>query len=103
VQKTGTTPQEPPENTGNESKTDEPHSPQSSVKTRVKSSEKTRTKTRTILLTLLNQNPTISRQELATTLGITLKGVDWQTQELKNKGIVRRVGSNRVGSWEVLK
>lgn len=73
-------------------------SPEGGVKTGVK----TRVKTRVKILSLLRSNASMSREELAHQLGITVKGVDWQIAKLKQEGKLKRVGPDKGGHWEVL-
>jgi len=40
---------------------------------------------------------------MATALGITPKGVEWQVRKLRSEGVLQRVGPARGGHWEVLK
>lgn len=63
---------------------------------------KTRVKTRVKILSLLRSNASMSREELAHQLGITVKGVDWQIAKLKQEGKLERVGPDKGGHWEVL-
>ena len=48
-------------------------------------------------------NPYITRQEMADTLNITLGGVKWQLNKLKKEGAIKREGSSRNGKWVVIK
>lgn len=61
------------------------------------SAERTREK----ILRLIQAQPTISTQELAEALEITRKGVEWQIRRLKEEGLIKRVGADRGGYWEV--
>lgn len=70
--------------------------------TREKTREKTRGKTRGKILSLIGQNPGIAMQELAQSLGITTKGVEWQVRELKKSGHLQRIGPARGGQWIVI-
>jgi len=40
--------------------------------------------------------------ELAETVGITPKGVAWQIDQMKKRGILKRVGPAKGGHWEVI-
>lgn len=71
-------------------------------KTREKSKE-TREKTREKIVKTIGQNPSITTNELSELLGITVKGVEWQLKQLKSQGIIRRVGADRGGYWEVVR
>jgi ATP-dependent DNA helicase RecG len=44
----------------------------------------------------------ITTSGLAETLGITVKGVEWQIKDLKSRGIIRRIGSKKTGHWEII-
>ena len=72
------------------------------VKTRAKTGVKTRAKTGVKILSLISENNTITREELAEQLGVSVKGIDWQIGTLKREGKLKRVGSARGGHWEVL-
>lgn len=63
----------------------------------------TREKTREKILRLVTENPVISMEEMATSLGITRKGVEWQVRQLREDGVLGRVGPAKGGYWEILK
>lgn len=50
-----------------------------------KTGVKTRVKTRVKILSCLAGNESLTREELAKHLGISLKGVDWQSHSLRKK------------------
>lgn len=58
--------------------------------------------TREAILTLLRENPRITQAEISKRQGITKRQVERIMSALRNDGVIRRVGSNRSGSWEVL-
>ena len=64
--------------------------------------EKPREKTRDKILGLVRVNPDISMETMASSLGLTRKGVEWQICKLKQSGILRRVGPDKGGHWEIL-
>jgi len=68
-------------------------------KTRVKTGVKTGVK----ILLLLRANKTMTREEMAQKLGISVKGIDWQITKLKQEGKLKRIGPDKGGHWEVLK
>jgi len=70
---------------------------------RPKIREKTREKTREKILSVLKATPYITINELAEMLGISQKGVEWQIAKLKKEGRIKRIGSDKGGSWEILK
>jgi ATP-dependent DNA helicase RecG len=64
--------------------------------------EKTGEKTRDKILGLIRVNPDMSMQTMASFLGLTRKGVEWQVRKLKQAGILRRIGPDKGGHWEIL-
>jgi ATP-dependent DNA helicase RecG len=65
---------------------------------RVQTSGKTRRK----ILRLIADNPRITMVELADAIGITPKGIAWQIDQLKKRGILKRVGPAKGGYWKVV-
>ena len=55
------------------------------------------------ILSYLSTEPSLTRRELAERTGITPDGIKYHLRELKAAGVIRRVGSDRAGRWEVLK
>jgi ATP-dependent DNA helicase RecG len=51
---------------------------------------------------LIRDNPDISMQTMASSLGLTRKGVEWQIRKLKQSGILRRMGPDKGGHWQIL-
>lgn len=51
----------------------------------------------------LRNNPKITRNELASILGITPDGVKYHLQKMTIEGVIVRQGSARGGHWEILK
>ncbi len=70
---------------------------------REKTRVKTRVKTRAKMLSLISENPQITTAQLADTIGITPKGVEWQITQLKKDGLLKRIGPAKGGRWEVVK
>ena len=50
----------------------------------------------------MRSNPTISIEELAELCGLTRDGINYNIRNLKNKGIIKRVGPDKGGHWEVI-
>ena len=71
-------------------------------KTREKTGEKTREKTREKIVRLIQEDPTITTDQLAESLEVSVKGVEWQLNSLKRDNVIKRVGPDRGGHWEVL-
>ena len=76
-----------------------PETTQKSTRTTQKSPRKT---TRDRLLDYLRDEPHLTRRVLAERLGLTPDGVKYHLRKLKAAGVLRRVGSDRAGHWEVL-
>lgn len=64
--------------------------------------EKTMEKTTEKIIRLMKENPQITNKELADACGITEDGVYWNTKKLRKKNIIRRVGGDKGGHWEVI-
>ena len=64
--------------------------------------EKSREKTVEKITHIIKENPTITIKELSLLLSLTRRGVEEQIKSLKAKGIIRRVGPDKGGHWEVL-
>ena len=80
-----------------EAETEEP-SEKGSGKISVKTTQKTTQK----IIELLRSNPALGRREIAEMLGdITEDGVKYQLNKLKTAGLIKRIGPDRGGHWEV--
>jgi len=51
---------------------------------------------------LIKENPEITQEELSQKAGISIKGIEWNLAQLKQKGILKRVGPDKGGHWKVL-
>ena len=71
------------------------------VKTVEKTVEKT---TRTVekILKILSNTPSITVREMSEILGLSRRGVEEQIKSLKQKGVIRRIGPDKGGHWEVM-
>ena len=56
-----------------------------------------------VILELIKENPYIQRKELVSRLGIHESSVKCRLASLQEKGIIRHVGPNKGGYWEVQK
>ena len=74
----------------------------STLKTTQKTTLKTTQKTTQKILSLIRQNPSITRMQISDAIGLSLEGVKWNLNKLKATGIVRRVGPDRGGHWEII-
>lgn len=55
-----------------------------------------------IIIEALTDNPRLNQEQLSETIGTSAKGIEWNFRKLKEDGIIRRVGADKGGSWEVL-
>ncbi|WP_294113487.1 ATP-binding protein [uncultured Fibrobacter sp.] len=62
----------------------------------------TRGKTRGKILDYLRQHPEAILTDLAKELQISYKGVEWHFTRLKKEGLIRHIGPNNGGNWEVV-
>ena len=54
------------------------------------------------ILELLRENPKLTTAGLAKAVGISSKGVEKQLAHLKREGLLRRIGPDKGGHWEVV-
>lgn len=54
------------------------------------------------IIEMINQNPEITTQEMAENLGITRRAVAKSISKLQELNIIRRVGADKGGHWEVV-
>ena len=55
------------------------------------------------IVMLISASPDITLSEMASQLGMSRNGVDKNIRKLKEQGIVRRVGPDKGGHWEVIR
>ncbi|MBQ6967593.1 MAG: MarR family transcriptional regulator [Lachnospiraceae bacterium] len=60
-------------------------------------------KTEKAVLGLLINNPEMTAEEIAIEVGVTKRTVERTLVSLKKKGLIERIGSNKNGSWAVVK
>ena len=51
---------------------------------------------------IIKQSPKITAKEISIVLGISSRGVEKQIKNLREQGILRRVGPDKGGHWEVV-
>ncbi len=71
-------------------------------KTIKKRKVKRENKTTLRIIAIISKNKTITTKELATKIGITEKGIQWQLNKLRKESKIKRTGSDKTGFWEVL-
>ena len=67
-----------------------------------KTTQKITQKTTQKILELIKENPHITRRELAGQIGITEDGIKYHLGKMKEKGILKRIGPDKGGYWEVV-
>jgi ATP-dependent DNA helicase RecG len=55
-----------------------------------------------MMLQQIKEKPTISRKELSVELKINESAVQKHLENLKKKGLLRRIGADRGGYWEMV-
>ena len=63
--------------------------------------ETTQKATRKILEAIMNK-PDITKKELAVVIGITEDGVKYHITRLRKKGVLKRIGPDKGGHWEIV-
>ena len=74
----------------------------SGEKTTKKTTQKATQKTAQKILHYIKQDASISRNKLAELCGISPDGIKWQLNKMQKNGVIRRVGPNKGGYWEVI-
>jgi ATP-dependent DNA helicase RecG len=57
--------------------------------------------TEKLILGLIDSTPSITQNEMAHKLGMTIDGVRYHTDNLKSKGLLKRIGGKKKGWWEI--
>ena len=60
-------------------------------------------KTREVILAALEKSPDLTNKELADICGISIDGIKYQIKQMRSLGLIRRVGPDKGGHWEVIK
>ena len=55
------------------------------------------------ILKLIKENPYISKKELSEAIGISTTAVDKNITRLKKEGLLKRIGPDKGGHWEIVK
>ncbi|WP_164121983.1 MULTISPECIES: winged helix-turn-helix domain-containing protein [Sphingobacterium] len=59
-------------------------------------------RTSATILSLIKDNPYITRQELAEKANLSVRGVEYQIDKLKKQKLINRIGSTKSGFWAIL-
>ena len=54
------------------------------------------------ILSIINENPFVTQNQLIDLTGLSRRGVEWQLKQLKEKGLIRRIGADKGGYWEIV-
>jgi len=65
--------------------------------------EHRKAKTAQKIIALIQRSPEITPQEMVTELGITDSGVKYHLKKIQDKGLLRCIGSDKAGHWEVIR
>lgn len=60
-------------------------------------------KTEDMMLDLIRDNPNITISQFVMKTNLSEPGVKKNLKKLKDKNLIRRVGSNKNGYWEIIK
>ena len=71
------------------------------LKTNLKTNLKINLKTNQKILGLIRQNPKITAEELMQSTGLSLAGVKYNLTKLKKENLLKRIGPDKGGHWEV--
>ena len=64
--------------------------------------EKTVEKTVEKIIELINKNPRITISELVNLTGLSRRGIEWNIQQLKIRGLLERIGHDKGGYWKII-
>lgn len=67
-----------------------------------KTIEKTNKKTDQKIISIIKSMPDVTLAELANATGLSVAGVRWNIRKLKDANLIRRVGPDKGGHWEVV-
>ncbi len=68
-----------------------------------KSNEKGREKSKEKIISIIRDNPKVTQFELFNILNVSEKAIEKHIKKLREIGIIRRVGPDKGGHWEVIK
>ena len=67
-----------------------------------KTSQKASQKTSQKIIDMIKENPYISTQEMANTIGIDRRNIARNIKKLQENGIVKRIGPDKGGYWKIV-
>ena len=75
---------------------------QTTEKGREKGREKSREKSREKIVQIMQENTHVTQEELAKSLQLSVKTIEKHIKNLKADGVIRRIGGDKGGHWEVV-
>jgi predicted HTH transcriptional regulator len=57
----------------------------------------------TLILNAISENPQITQKNIAIKTGLSTRTVSREIRELRDTAVIRRIGSDRAGHWEIVK
>ena len=54
------------------------------------------------IVALIKADPEITMPELASKIGVSLRSVERNIQELQKRNVLKRIGATKKGHWEVI-
>jgi len=54
------------------------------------------------ILDAIRDNPKVTQNQLAKITGLTVRGVEWNMKKLQKTKVIKRVGPNKGGHWEII-
>ena len=54
------------------------------------------------ILEAIREKPKITQKQLAAVSGLSLRGVEWNMSKLKNEDKIKRLGSDKKETWEIV-
>ena len=76
---------------------------ESNEKGREKSNEKGKEKSKEKIISIIRDNPKVTQFELSNILNVSEKAIEKHIKKLRENGIIRRVGPDKGGYWEIIK
>jgi ATP-dependent DNA helicase RecG len=55
-----------------------------------------------IIISAIKENATITQKQLCELTNLSRRGVEWQLKQLKEKRVIKRVGPDKGGHWEII-
>ena len=64
--------------------------------------EKTKEKSSSRIMSVMKAMPDVTTAELANATGLSIAAINWNIRKLKDANLIRRVGPDKGGHWEVV-